>query len=67
MVTLPFLEAETKATQAAMGQDFWRYGVKDSRHEIEALAGYLFEQGLIERKVAVEELFAPATFELSKI
>ena len=58
MVTLPFLDAETKATQAAMGQDFWRYGVHESQHEIEALIQYLFEQGLIDRKPA-EELFAP--------
>jgi 4,5-dihydroxyphthalate decarboxylase len=67
MVTLPFLEAETKATQIAMGRDFWRYGVKESLHEIEALAQYLHEQGLTERRPAVEELFARSTFEISKI
>jgi 4,5-dihydroxyphthalate decarboxylase len=67
MVTLPFLEAETKATQAAMGKDFWRYGIHESRHEIEALVQYLHEQGLIERKPALEELFAPSTFEMSKV
>ena len=27
MVTLPWLEAETKETMAVMGKDFWRYGV----------------------------------------
>jgi 4,5-dihydroxyphthalate decarboxylase len=67
MVTLPFLEAETKETMAAMGRDFWRYGVRESAKEIEALTQYAFEQGLIERKVAVEELFARATFDMSKI
>jgi hypothetical protein len=35
--------------------------------EIEALTRYACEQGLIERKVAVEELFARSTFEISKI
>jgi hypothetical protein len=35
--------------------------------EIEALTGYSHEQGLIDRKVAVEELFARSTFEISKI
>ncbi len=67
MVTLPFLEAETKATQAAMGQDFWRYGVHESQKEIEALTQYLHEQGLVDRKPTLEELFAPPTFDLSKV
>jgi 4,5-dihydroxyphthalate decarboxylase len=67
MVTLPVLDAETKATQAAMGQDFWRYGVHESQHEIEALIQYLHEQGLIDRKPALQELFAPGVFEMSKV
>ena len=67
MVTLPWLEAETKETMAIMGRDFWRYGVKESRKDIEALLQYSFEQGLIERKVAVEELFAHSTLDMAKI
>ena len=51
MVTLPWLSAETHATQAVMGKDFWRYGVDESRHEIEALCQYLHEQGLTDRRV----------------
>jgi 4,5-dihydroxyphthalate decarboxylase len=50
-----------------MGRDFWRYGAQESLREIEALAQYSYEQGLIDRKVAVEELFARSTFEISKI
>ena len=42
-------------------------GVHESQHEIEALIQYLHEQGLIERKLALEELFAPGVFEMSKI
>jgi 4,5-dihydroxyphthalate decarboxylase len=67
MVTLPFLDAETKATQAVMGKDFWRYGVHESQHEIDALIQYLHEQGLIDRKPALSELFAPGTFDMSKV
>ena len=67
MVTLPFLDAETKATQAAMGQDFWRYGIKENIKDIEALTQYSFEQGLTDRKIGAEELFARSTFEISKI
>jgi 4,5-dihydroxyphthalate decarboxylase len=66
-VTLPFLEAETRQTMAVMGRDFWRYGVHANLREIEALAGYAFEQGLLERKVDTEELFARSTVEMSKI
>jgi 4,5-dihydroxyphthalate decarboxylase len=67
MVTLPWLEAETKDTIAAMGEDFWKYGVHENTREIEALAQYSFEQGLVDRKLAAEELFARSTFELSKV
>jgi 4,5-dihydroxyphthalate decarboxylase len=67
MVTLPWLEAETTETMAAMGQDFWKYGIAENMAEIEALTRYAHEQGLIDRKVAVEELFARSTFEISKI
>jgi 4,5-dihydroxyphthalate decarboxylase len=67
MVTLPWLEAETNETAAVMGQDFWKYGVAENLPEIEALLQYSYEQSLVARKVKVEELFAPSTFEISKI
>lgn len=52
---------------AVMGQDFWKYGVHENLPEIAALTQYLHEQGLIERKVAVEELFVPSVFEMAKV
>jgi 4,5-dihydroxyphthalate decarboxylase len=67
MVTLPWLEAETKETMAVMGRDFWSYGVHENMREIEALTQYAYEQGLTDRKVAVEELFARSTFDISKV
>ena len=66
MVTLPWLVAET-GDPGGHGKDFWRYGVEESRHEIEALTQYLFEQGLTDRKVSVEELFVPSTMDMSKV
>ena len=39
----------------------------ESMRDIEALAQYSYEQGLIDRKVSIEELFAPSTFEISRI
>ena len=67
MVTLPWLIPETQETMALMGKDFWSYGIHENMREIEALAKYLHEQGLIERKVKVEELFHPSMFEISRV
>jgi 4,5-dihydroxyphthalate decarboxylase len=67
MVTLPWLEAETNETMAIMGEDFWKYGVAENKREIEALTQYIHEQGLTDRRVEIEELFHPSTFEISKV
>ena len=67
MVTLPWLEAETNETAAIMGDDFWKYGIAENMPEIEALTQYASEQGLIDRKPKVEELFHPSTFDISKV
>ena len=67
MVTLPWLEAETNETSAIMGEDFWKYGISENLPEIEALTQYMHEQGLADRKVKVEELFHPSTFEIAKV
>ncbi len=66
-VTLPWLEAETLETMELMGEDFWRYGVEENRKEIETLARYSYEQGLVKKRLSVEDLFAPSTLEISKI
>jgi hypothetical protein len=43
------------------------YGVTENRPEIDALTQYLHEHGLADRKVAVEELFHAATFDIAKV
>jgi len=35
--------------------------------ELSALRQYAHEQGLVDRKVTVEELFHPSMFEISKV
>jgi 4,5-dihydroxyphthalate decarboxylase len=47
------------------GADPLPYGIAPNRPMLEALIGYAKEQGIISRRVAVEELFAPGTAELS--
>ncbi len=50
-----------------MGEDFWRYGVHENAAEIEALTRYSYEQGLVQRKLRVEDLFPASVIEVSKI
>jgi 4,5-dihydroxyphthalate decarboxylase len=58
-LTLPWIEAEYRATQAVLGEDIWPYGVAANRKAIETLCRYLHEQGFTQRRMGVGELFAP--------
>jgi len=67
MVTLPWIEAEARETTELMGEDFWRYGVAENAKEIEAMTRYSYEQGLVNRKLSAEDLFAHSTIDVSRI
>jgi 4,5-dihydroxyphthalate decarboxylase len=56
-VMLPWMTAEAQATQSLMGQDFWRYGLEANRDILEAQIRWSFEQGLIPRRPAIEDIF----------
>jgi 4,5-dihydroxyphthalate decarboxylase len=58
-ITLPWVEAEYRATQAVLGNDIWPYGIDENRKTIETLCRYLHEQGFTPRRMQAEELFAP--------
>src|SRR5947209_13346093 len=58
-ITLPWIEAEYRATQAVLGTDVWPYGIEPNRRAVETLCRYLHEQGFTRRRMALEELFAP--------
>ena len=60
-VMLPWLGDDLKRAQAVLGTDVWRYGVVESRKEIDAMLRYSVEQGLSRQQVKLEELFAPGT------
>ncbi|GAB7389162.1 ABC transporter substrate-binding protein [Bacillaceae bacterium] len=62
-VTLPWLVNEIERTKELMGEDFWPYGLEKNRKTLEAAVQYSYEQGLIKRKLAVEDLFAKSTLE----
>ena len=66
-VTLPFVEEQLRGARALMGADFWSYGVTPNRHVLDHFLHHHHAQGLSARRVQVEELFHPATFESYKI
>ena len=49
---------------AVVGNDPWAYGFEKNRHVVEAIAGYLHEQGLIAKPLNVETAFAANTLNL---
>ena len=59
--TLPWLGDELARTVAAMGKEYWAYGLPANRHVIETMIRYSHEQGLSPRLVDHEELFLPST------
>jgi 4,5-dihydroxyphthalate decarboxylase len=65
-VSLPWGVSEFQAARALMGNDYWSYGVEANRHVLESFTRYHHLQGLSERRVAPEELFAASTLESSK-
>jgi len=53
----PLLEEE----RAIFGPDWFAYGIEPNRPSIEAALQYTHEHGLTDRRVKLEELFAPST------
>ena len=60
-VSLPWLIDHIEESRAVFGRDLWPYGLEPNRPTLEAATQYLVEQGLADRRVVVEELFAPET------
>jgi 4,5-dihydroxyphthalate decarboxylase len=66
-VTLPFVEEQLKATRSLMGPDYWSYGVAPNRKVLDNFLHHHHAQGLSPRRVSVDELFHPSTYETPKI
>ena len=62
--TLPTLMSAVEEAGRTFGADPWPYGVAPNRRPLEALLGYCWEQGLLDRPLAVDELFASNTYDL---
>ena len=65
--SLPWGVADFAEARKLMGEDYWSYGLEPNRHVLEALTRYHHEQGLSARKLSPEELFFPASCDLSKL
>ncbi len=62
---LPWYGQELEATRDIMGDNFYSYGLdKPNRKTLEALCRYSFEQGMSNRQLTIEELFAPKGLDL---
>ena len=55
-VSHPWIGDERERLALLMGKDFWPYGIEPNRVSIEALVRYAAEQGLIGRRVSIDEL-----------
>jgi 4,5-dihydroxyphthalate decarboxylase len=64
---LPWQVAAVEEARTELGDDWWPYGVARNRVVLDTFLRYHHEQGLSARRLTVEELFAPETFEAFKI
>jgi 4,5-dihydroxyphthalate decarboxylase len=66
-VPMPWVAEHARRWREIAGEDFWPYGIEPNRPTLEAFVQYAFEQGVTQRKLQLEELFAPETRESFKI
>jgi len=66
MDSLPWFGQEFEETRALMGENYYSYGIKSNRKTLEALFRYSHQQGLCSKELTIEELFEPASLELTE-
>ena len=64
-VMLPWAPAHLEQTRSVMGRDFWPYGAAANRLVLETQIGWAHAQGLISRRIALDEFFAPGALALA--
>ncbi len=62
-VTMPFVEDNLDRARLLMGKDFWSYGVAANQAVLDYFLEQHHRQGLSPKRVTVEELFHPSTYE----
>jgi 4,5-dihydroxyphthalate decarboxylase len=66
-VSLAWTVAYVEQERALRGHDIWPYGFETNRQTLEALKGYLAEQGLLSGDFKLEDVFAPNTLAMSRL
>lgn len=67
MATYPWIDGVVAEAQELMGKDYWPYGLEENRKTIETFMRYHHDQGLAQRKLAIDEIFVPSTLHRSRI
>jgi len=62
-VTMPFVEEQLKAARDTLGPDYWSYGVAGNEVTLDTFLRHHHSQGLSSRRLSVEEVFHPSTYE----
>jgi 4,5-dihydroxyphthalate decarboxylase len=62
--SLPWLNNELQETRAVFGDDPFPYGVEPNRASLDAATLYSYEQGLSQRQLTIDELFARETIDV---
>ena len=63
---VPLMNYTVQEARAVGGDDFWPYGIEKNRVALEAFLRYADEQGVSERRVTLEEMFAPECYFATK-
>jgi 4,5-dihydroxyphthalate decarboxylase len=64
---LPWQIAQVEEVRREMGEDWWPYGFAPNRPVLDTFLRYHHEQGLSNRRLQPEDLFAPETLEAFRI
>ncbi|MBI2184073.1 MAG: ABC transporter substrate-binding protein [Thaumarchaeota archaeon] len=60
----PWALAALEEEKRLMGDDPYPYSIEENRHVLKALLQYMFEQGLVDKEVPLESMFAPNTLSI---
>jgi 4,5-dihydroxyphthalate decarboxylase len=60
-MALPWVTSHLEENRRLMGDDPWPYGFDANRKAVDAFLRYHHEQGLSEKRLAAEDIFAPET------
>lgn len=55
---IPWSFANAQRAEEIFGRDFWPYGIEANRRTLDGFLGFAHEQGVCERRLAPEDLFA---------